>query len=128
MLDLCHVKTSVMLKPLTFFTKCSLWDVWHGSEYISDAIGVFLVRIFLHSDWIWRDMEYLSVFSPNAGKYGPEKLRMQTLFTLSRLGKWHVLDFHHVYSYVFEHSKRIWTYLNTQKFISESPCNYSVVI
>ena len=27
---------------------------------------VFLVRIFPHSD-------YLSIFSPNAGKYGPEK-------------------------------------------------------
>ena len=27
----------------------------------------FLVRIFLHSDWIRRDT------SPNAGKYGPEK-------------------------------------------------------
>ena len=33
----------------------------------------FLVRIFPHSDWIRRDTEYLSVFSPNVGKYGPEK-------------------------------------------------------
>ena len=33
----------------------------------------FLVRIFPHSDRIWRDTEYLSVFSPNVGKYGPEK-------------------------------------------------------
>ena len=33
----------------------------------------FLVRIFPHSDWIGRDTPYLSVFSPNAGKYGPEK-------------------------------------------------------
>ena len=33
----------------------------------------FLVRIFRHSDWIRRDTSYLSVFSPNAGKYGPEK-------------------------------------------------------
>ena len=32
-----------------------------------------LVRIFLHSDWIWRDTPYLSVFSLNKGKYGPEK-------------------------------------------------------
>ena len=36
----------------------------------------FLVRIFPHSDWIRRNTEYLSVFSPNAGKYGPEKLRI----------------------------------------------------
>ena len=33
----------------------------------------FLVRIFAHSHWIRRDTEYLLVFSPNAGKYGPEK-------------------------------------------------------
>ena len=33
----------------------------------------FLVRIFPHSDWIQRDTPYLSVFSPNVGKYGPEK-------------------------------------------------------
>ena len=33
---------------------------------------LFLVLIFLHSDWIWRNTEYLSVFSPNTGKYGPE--------------------------------------------------------
>ena len=32
----------------------------------------FLVCIFPHSDWIWRE-EYLSALSPNAGKYGPEK-------------------------------------------------------
>ena len=30
----------------------------------------FLIRIFPHSHWIRRD---ISVFSPNAGKYGPEK-------------------------------------------------------
>ena len=35
--------------------------------------GVFLVRIFPHSDWIQRETPYLSVFRPNAGKYGPEK-------------------------------------------------------
>ena len=33
----------------------------------------FLVRIFPYSNWILRDTSYLSVFSPNAGKYGPEK-------------------------------------------------------
>ena len=32
-----------------------------------------LVLIFPHSDWIRRDSPYLSVFSPNAGKYEPEK-------------------------------------------------------
>ena len=32
-----------------------------------------LVHIFPHSGSIQRDTLYLSVFSPNAGKYGPEK-------------------------------------------------------
>ena len=33
----------------------------------------FLFRIFPYSNWIWRDTPHFSVFSPNAGKYGPEK-------------------------------------------------------
>ena len=33
----------------------------------------FLVRIFPNLDGIRRDTGYLSVFSPNAGKYGTEK-------------------------------------------------------
>ena len=47
----------------------------------------FLVRIFPHSDWIRRDAEYLSVFNPNAGKYGPEK----TLY----LDTFHAVHFFH---------------------------------
>ena len=31
------------------------------------VFGAFLVRIFPHSDWIRRDTQYLSVFSPKAG-------------------------------------------------------------
>ena len=56
------------------------------------VFGVFLVRIFSHSDLIRRDIFpqsdlirkntlYLSVFRLNAGKYGAEKLVMRTLFT-----------------------------------------------
>ena len=33
----------------------------------------FLIRIFSYSDWIRIVTPYLSVFSPNAWKYGPEK-------------------------------------------------------
>ena len=33
---------------------------------------VILVRIFPHLNWIRRDISYLSVFIPNAGKNGPE--------------------------------------------------------
>ena len=35
-------------------------------------IWSFLVRIFQHAEWIRTDTPYLSVFSPNAGKYRPE--------------------------------------------------------
>ena len=33
---------------------------------------LFLVRIFLYSDWIRRFTPQISVFRPNTGKYGPE--------------------------------------------------------
>ena len=36
-------------------------------------IELFLVHIFPYSDWIRRFTEYLSIFRPNRGKYGPEK-------------------------------------------------------
>ena len=41
------------------------------SELINTAwkvsvFGVILLRIFPHSDWMWRDTPYLSVFSLNA--------------------------------------------------------------
>ena len=45
------------------------------------VFGVFVVHIFPHSDWIWRGTSYLSVFSTNAGQYGPGKLRIRTIFT-----------------------------------------------
>ena len=48
-----------------------LSTAWKVSKY-----GVLLVRIFPHSDWIRRDTEYLSVFSPNAGKRGKNRNRI----------------------------------------------------
>ena len=45
------------------------------------VFAVFMVRIFPHLDRIRRDTLYLSVFSPNVGKYGSEKFQIQTLFT-----------------------------------------------
>ena len=39
------------------------------------------VGIFPHLDWIQRDTKYLSIFSPNAGRYKPENLWIRTLFT-----------------------------------------------
>ena len=38
-----------------------------------NVFGVFLVCIFSYLDVIRRDTLYLSIFSLNAGKYGPEK-------------------------------------------------------
>ena len=52
-----------------------------GGAWKVSVFGVFLVCIFRHLDWIWRDTPYLSIFSPNAGKYWPEKLRIRTFFT-----------------------------------------------
>ena len=53
-------------------------------KYTAWKVSVFgdlLIRIFPHSDWIRRDTPYLSIFSPNAGKYRLEKLRIRTLST-----------------------------------------------
>ena len=57
---------------------------YRGSSKFSTAwkvpvLGVILVYIFPHSDWMRRDTEYLSVFTPDAGKYGLEKHRIRTL-------------------------------------------------
>ena len=46
-----------------------------------ELFWVILVRIFPHSDWIWRDTPHLSVFSTDAGKCGTEQLRIRTPFT-----------------------------------------------
>ena len=45
------------------------------------VFGVILVHIFPHSDWIRGDTPYLSVFSSNTEKCGPQYLRIRTLFT-----------------------------------------------
>ena len=57
-------------KLLNIFAKCSILDVWQGSEYPSETydhstswkvsvFGVFLVLIFQHLYWIQRDTKYL---------------------------------------------------------------------
>ena len=43
----------------------------HTVQIVS-VFGAILVFIFPHSDWIRSDAEYLSVFSSNAEKCGPE--------------------------------------------------------
>ena len=45
---------------------CVIYGVCPNTEF-------FLIRIFLHLNWIWRFIPKISVFSPNTGKYGTEK-------------------------------------------------------
>ena len=64
------------------------------NEWKMSAFGSFLVLIFTYLNWIPRDTPFLSVFSPNAGKYGPGKLQKRAFlgsFTWSELvslSKW----------------------------------------
>ena len=67
-----HLKTEECYIAQVYFEKYTAWKV--------SVFAVFFVRILPHSAWIRRDTEYLSIFSPNAGKYGTEKLWIQTLF------------------------------------------------
>ena len=48
----------------------------------------FLVRIFPHSDSIRRDTSYLSILSPNAGKYWPKKTPYLDTFHAVFLDVW----------------------------------------
>ena len=64
--------------------KCSLVQprkLWHYTAWNVSIFEVFLVRIFPHSDRMRRDTPSLCVFSPDSGKYGPEKLQTRTTFT-----------------------------------------------
>ena len=66
--------TPNVMFPLDIVGLCG-WEThqWHPEPPRSTAqkvsvFGVILARIFPHSNWIRRDKEYLSVFSPNAEK------------------------------------------------------------
>ena len=69
----CHQVKIFRTRNLDFSTNVGFQEV--------SVLGDFLVRIFPHLDWIRRDTSYISVFTPNTGKYGPENLRIRTLFT-----------------------------------------------
>ena len=62
-------RTEIVYDFLYFFWK---WAGWTLCEKCPNR-EFFLVRIFPYSDWIRRNTSYLSVFSPNRGKYGPER-------------------------------------------------------
>ena len=61
------------LKNKIFDITCTAWKV--------SVFSVFLVHVFPHLDLIRTDTAYLSVFSPNAKKHGPEQLQIRTLLT-----------------------------------------------
>ena len=70
-------------KPQRAFRRKRFWvrnlSVRHSVERVRiRSYGPHFSLIFPHSDWIRRDIPYLSVFSRNVGKHGPEKLRIRT--------------------------------------------------
>ena len=64
----------------------------------------FLARSFLHSDWIRRDTSYLSVFSPNAGKYGAEKTPYLDTFHAMHMS----LNINHFTQIIYKYHKNLW--------------------
>ena len=63
-----------------FLKDASQFSTFHENKSKHDTLRerwpnkeVCLVRIFLHSDSLRRFTPQISVFSPNTGKYGPEK-------------------------------------------------------
>ena len=57
----------IIIILLLYLTWVKLNIMWKGSVF-----RLSLVSIFPHLNWIQRDTEYLSVFSANAKKCGPE--------------------------------------------------------
>ena len=83
-IDICDYinEANIELNNTSFYNKTDT-DPTKVNCVKSDQVrSIFLVRIFPHSDWIRRDTPYLSVFSPNEGKCGPEKTPVWTIFTL----------------------------------------------
>ena len=79
-MNINNVNSLVVLSIFISFLSKSLWYkcLLHMAKTLNATLckncvfGVNLVRIFPHLDWMPRYTPYLSVFSPNAGKYGPE--------------------------------------------------------
>ena len=107
-------KQSTAIKAINYFRqKSSITDVWLSLKYASDIHSksselLKSVHIFTYSDWIRRDAEYLSVLSPNAGKYGPEKLRIRTLFTQCTEQKNFISEPKGVFQYLVKYLTGFW--------------------
>ena len=75
--------SNILLRCTIYLTRSNRWQWKMFNRYTLWKVSVFwvfLVHIFPHSDWIWRDTPYLSVFSPNIWKYGPGKLPNTDIF------------------------------------------------
>ena len=108
MLSIAHFLTKVISKLVVIS-----WDFDGVVHCVKMSVfGVFVVLIFSHSDWIWRDTKYLSVLSPNAGKYGPGKPRIRILFTqwCSRV----IMDYKHRLPVV--ETRATWLNFQTQTY------------
>ena len=77
------------------FLQNSIRDVLHAPKYASHYIKSVRIRCYSGSHFptfsifgLNMDSVYLSVFSPNAGKCGPEWLRIRELFTQGWLLSW----------------------------------------
>ena len=93
----------VLLEILMKLLKCTYKSFIHVNNYKTQLNNNFnsssnnfkiiihcvkIVRIrsyscphFPHLNWIRRDTPYHSIFSPNTGYYGPDQLRIRTIFT-----------------------------------------------
>ena len=69
-----------ILSSILFFSRV-FQHIEINNAWKESVFRVFLVRTFMHLDWIRRHTEKMSVFSPTAGKYGLDQLRTRTLFS-----------------------------------------------
>ena len=83
-LVILNMLTLSLIKILWEYQTCIRFFRLNTAREVSVFV-VFLVRLFPHLDWIRRVAEYLSVFSPNTGKYRPEKPPIQPFFTQCKI-------------------------------------------
>ena len=85
-----HYYRFSFLFPTNCRTQNTKFFLWHPLCEICPNTEFFLVRIFPHSGWIRRDRKHLSVFSPNAWKYGPEKTPYLDTFHVVSCKLWRI--------------------------------------
>ena len=77
-LAIINEKVIVKIKLMTVVTSRNIFKLsLQGKGTYSEFSGPYFPAFGQNR----RDTRYFSIFSPNAGKYGPENLRIRTLFT-----------------------------------------------